>query len=120
MVPRRASAEEARLGPLVTDIAYDSRLNANAASQPVTAHQLPPFCEAYLVAIDEHSAVRLAQSSGSTAPTAITQALAGKFETLSALPDDLKNLSATLQNAGLQSRIFSIRLPMRESKWSEF
>ena len=120
LVPRRASAEEARLGPLVTDIVYNSRLKADAASQPVTAHQLPPFCEAYLVAINEDSAARLAKTSGTAAPSIITQALAGKFKTLDALQGDLDDLSADLQRHGLQSHIFSIRLPMRESKWSEF
>jgi len=118
LVPRRASAEEVRLGPLVTDIAYDSRLNAENYPQPVTAHQLPPFCETFLVAIDEDSATRLA--NGATPPTAIAQALSGKFQTLSQLEDDLEGLISELQNAGVAARIFSIRLPMRESKWSEF
>jgi uncharacterized protein (TIGR02599 family) len=118
LIPSRASAEEARLGPLVTEFKYDSRLNASDRPQPVTAHQLPPFCATYLIAIDEDSATRL--DKGSAAPTAIAQALSEKFKDLSQLEDDLRDLITELRDAGVVARVFSIRLPMRESKWSEF
>jgi len=100
-----------------TSYDYNSRANATTDPQPITAHQLPPVMRVTLVAIDEASANRLA--SGSSEPTAIAGALAGKFTNPATFPNDLKDLEEKLVAAKINYRIFSSAVPIRESKWSK-
>ena len=118
LAPRRAPAEEETRGLLTLVPQYDSRKNDTAAPQPVTAHQLPPFLEVFLVAIDETSALRI--QSGGSPPPKIAQALSGKFLEVAQLSQDLEDLEKELLSDNIQSRVFSTRIPMRESKWSEY
>jgi uncharacterized protein (TIGR02599 family) len=89
--------------------------------QPVGANQMPPLLQIAMVAIDETSAKRL--DSGSVPPAAITDAL-GKFQSkLAASPSDpstaLADLEADLAAKRINCRIFSSKVPMRESKWTK-
>lgn len=106
--------------------AYDSRLNGTASPQPDTANQLPPVVQVTMVGIDEKSAARL-ETAGQM-PAFVNAALAGLFEDPAKNAEDLAALEQRLQNpaglgfgdtgAGLEYRIFTSAVPMRESKWS--
>ncbi|MBE2204108.1 MAG: prepilin-type N-terminal cleavage/methylation domain-containing protein [Chthoniobacterales bacterium] len=117
VLPGRAEAEEALLGPLVTNLAYDSRTGATLPVQPVSANQLPPLLNLAMIAIDEKSAARLA--SGSTPPAQVGAALAGRFQLAANFQEDLKDAEADLTAAGVSCRVFSTRILLKESKWSE-
>jgi len=116
--PRRADGDPTT-APLTSDFRYDSRANATANPQPLTAHQLPPVVEVVMVAMDEESAERL--TSGSRPPDAVRNALQGRF--LSSAPDrieaDLVELEKALSAEGIRYRVFRTAVPLRESKWSE-
>jgi uncharacterized protein (TIGR02599 family) len=96
---------------------YDSTLNAATTPQPVTANQLPPLLQVTMVAIDEASVSRLQQ--GSTPPGVITSALAGKFSNPALYASDLAQLEKDLLSAGLDCRVFTSAVPIRESKWTK-
>jgi uncharacterized protein (TIGR02599 family) len=100
-----------------TSYRYDSWENAAADPQPVTANQLPPVMRVTLVAIDETSAKKIENNSAQ--PGAIISALSGKFNNPAAQETDLQNLTNELNNQGIQSRVFSTLVPVRESKWSK-
>ena len=101
--------------PLSADFTYDSRLGATDIPQPQTAARLPPVVSLTLVTIDETSAKHL--ENGSAKPAAITQALAGKFTAATAFDSDLKNLARELTEAGIQYRIFTSAVPLKESTY---
>lgn len=102
---------------LTSNFTYDSTLNASNSTQPVTAHQLPPVLQVTVVAIDEASAARIIQ--GATPPGVISGALAAKFSSASLYDQDLKDLESALLNAGIDCRIFTSAVPIRESKWTK-
>lgn len=102
---------------LAVNFTYDSTLNASSSPQPVTANQLPPVIQVTVVAIDEVSANRL--DKGSIPPSVISDALAGKFTTASNYDTDIAQLESTLVSAGIDCRIFSSAVPLRESKWTK-
>jgi len=102
---------------LTDDYVYDSRQNAAANPQPATANQLPPNLNVTMVAIDEDSAKRL--DNGSSPPSAIAQALQGKFQQVAKYQTDLDDLEKKLLVAGIQYRVFNSSLPLRESKWTK-
>ncbi len=100
-----------------SSLTYDSTTGATVTNQPVTANQLPPVVQVTMVAIDENSAARY--DTGSTPPTVIANALAGKFTTASGYADDLAKLESALLTAGIDCRIFTTAVPIRESKWTK-
>jgi len=100
-----------------TSYLYDSRANASSNPQPITANQLPPVMQVTLVAIDELSAKRM--NSDSAQPAVITAALSGKFSNPANSAADLQNLKDQLEGNGIQCRVFSTLVPIRESKWSK-
>jgi uncharacterized protein (TIGR02599 family) len=106
---------------LFTTLDYNSLSNWNANPQPITANQLPPLMQVALVAIDEASAKRL--ENGTTAPTALTDALSDFQAKLEANPADssvaLEGLGADLAAKRINYRIFSSKVPIRESKWTK-
>lgn len=95
---------------------YDSRENATADPQPITAHQLPPVLRVIMVAMDESSAERLGDRLKST----VEESLEGLFEATPSthLHADLKELEERLTDSGIHYRIFSSAIPMTEAKWS--
>jgi uncharacterized protein (TIGR02599 family) len=69
-----------------------------------------------LIAIDEASAVRI--QNGSVQPTAITTALTNRFVNVTNYTSDLTAVENSLLASGLNYRIFTSLVPLRESKWS--
>lgn len=114
--PRKATSEDSAGNALTTTFAYNSRLNATSSPQPDTANQLPPTVQVTLVAIDETSAQRFCTSS--TAPTQISSAFSGLFTTssVSQFESDLETLAQQLTANGVNFRVFTTIVPMRESK----
>jgi uncharacterized protein (TIGR02599 family) len=97
--------------------AYNSTLNAMNNPQPVTANQLPPVVQVTIVAIDESSAKRLENED--SPPTAITDALGNRFTDPASYQTDLDALTGSLNLKGINYRVFSSAVPIRESKWTK-
>lgn len=117
--PRRAPLDEEVNGPLPGGFAYDSRAGATSSPQPVTANQLPPLLDVVMVAIDERSAVRLAEQYPSEEPPVIREALRGRLTEPALLERDLEELEVELAAAGIKHRVFRATVPVHASKWSE-
>jgi len=96
---------------------YDSTAGATLQPQPVTANQLPPMMQVTMVAIDETSALRMEE--GTSVPSKIRTALDGKFSTRSSFANDIDGLKDALQAEGINYRVFSGAIPLRESKWTK-
>jgi uncharacterized protein (TIGR02599 family) len=114
--PRKATSEDSTGSALTDSYAYNSRLNSANNPQPDTANQLPPLVQVTMVAIDESSAVRFCTSS--SAPTQISDAFNGLFTTSSftQFHADLDTLTQKLTANGVNFRVFTTIVPMRESK----
>lgn len=99
---------------------YNSLDRWKANPQPITANQLPPLLNVTMVAIDETSARRM--ENGSAPPAAITSALASFQNRINSNAADistaLDELGAALSAKNIKYRIFSSKVPMRESKWT--
>ncbi len=121
--PRLSSQEESSGATLTDDYRYDSRKNAGAVPQPVTANQQPPLVTVTLVAIDESAANRLPDST--EPPAEITTHLKGLFlqsakpATPEAYAADLAELERRLNGARIAYRLFTSTVPIRESKWTK-
>jgi uncharacterized protein (TIGR02599 family) len=117
--PRLAESEDPTGSNLTTTYRYDSRANATANPQPITANQQPPLVQVTLVAIDENTADRLDDSS--TPPAKITAALTGLFAQSDAATyaDDLAKLETRLSQTGIPYRVFNSLVPLRESQWTK-
>jgi uncharacterized protein (TIGR02599 family) len=117
--PRMPPTEDVvgdRLTKITGNFSYDSRVDASNPDQPETAHQLPPVVQLTMVVLDEASAARVC--TGSSPPTEISGALSGLF-TSSKQDDfeaDLATLESNLADAGLNFRVFTTMVPLRESK----
>lgn len=105
--------------PLSPGYIYNTGIDGLGADgkQLITAHQLPPVVQVTMVAIDEASAVRL--ENGGAVPSVIANALAGKFQNASTYEQNLADLRSALSQAGIQYRVFSSAVPIRESKWTK-
>lgn len=118
--PRLSAAEGAVGNELTTDFTYDSRLNAdvvdNQGGQLLTAHQMPPLLQVTMVVMDEQSAVRFCTDA--SPPAAIEDALAGLFQqaTVQRFEEDLETMEANLTDLGVNFRVFSAMVAVRESK----
>jgi uncharacterized protein (TIGR02599 family) len=116
--PRLPKGEDPEGDDLTADYRYDSKLNQFNSPQPKTANQLPPVLQVTLVTISEASAVRL-DTRGATPPALIEAALQGKFSSVAAWEDDLKDLGKKLADGRIEFDSFTTTIPLRESKWSE-
>ena len=108
------SANGAPTGPPNNSFSYDSTRQALTIPQPITANQLPPVIQVTMVAIDETSASRAVDVSAKIAPM-----LQGKFSDPARYDDDLKALTADLIREGVNYRVFTSAVPIRESKWTK-
>lgn len=128
--PRLTPQEDSLGNSLTPNYSYNSRLGAmdlvtylengtNETRQRITGHQLPPLVQVSLVAIDEDTAARL--DSQGQQQSAIFTAFNGLFQnsTLASYQADMSTLRARLTDAGINYRIFTSVVPMRESKWSK-
>lgn len=105
--------------PLAPQYAYNTAISGFQAdgTQLATANQLPPTVRLTMVAIDEASALRL--ENGSSPPSVIVTALAGRFKDATNFDDNLKALEGDLAKAKIQYRVFTSLVPIRESKWTK-
>lgn len=117
--PRLPSTEDPDGEQLTPDgtFSYNSQNNAMTTPQPITANQLPPVVDVTMVVISEASASRLDRGA-STPPQEIEAALAGKFSRVKNYQTDLNALSKALSDKGIDFKIFSTAVPLRESRWS--
>lgn len=97
---------------------YDTRANAEASPQPLTAHQLPPMLALTMIILDEKSALRI--EDGSKPPSIIQKALAGKFtqQSESQFQSDLRAVEEALRKERLNYRVYTTSITLKESKWS--
>lgn len=114
--PRKAPSEDAAGNALTGNFSYDSRANTLADPQPETAHQMPPVVQITIVALDETSAARVC--TGATPPTAVADAFSGLFQDSSQdkFEENLVELETRLAGNGLNYRVFTSTVPIRESK----
>lgn len=98
---------------------YDTRAyqvsNQSAAAKSRTRHRLPPLVQFTLVALDETSAQRLAESNGTGMPNL---GLDGLFTNANQYDEDLATLEETLQSNQLRYRVFSTTVRLRNSRWT--
>ncbi|TXI78949.1 MAG: hypothetical protein E6Q40_16560 [Cupriavidus sp.] len=114
--PRKTQAEDNAGDELSSNFTYDSRKNARTIPQPQTANQLPPTLQVSIVCIDESSASRFC--TGETPPAAISSAFTGLFanSTQAQVETDLDQLGTRLGSLGVNFRILTTIVPLRESK----
>jgi len=97
---------------IAPDYSYDSN-NVN----PLYVQQAPPLVKVTMVAIDENSAIRLEEESGSASsmPTLIP---ANLFKSTASYNDDIEDLKEELNDKRVNFKIFSTIVAIRSSKWS--
>jgi uncharacterized protein (TIGR02599 family) len=100
---------------LTTDYKYDTAGDGSSATQTASEHQLPPYVQVTLVAIDEASARRLQAGSGSTPPDL---GLSSLFQSVATYETDLDTLRTTLTDKGINYRIFTTNISIQGAKWS--
>ena len=97
---------------------YDSRANAAAVPQPLTANQLPPVVQVTMVIISEASAQRL-DTKSSTPPAAIEEALSDRFTDVTKYDSDLEQMAEILVKHHVDDQFFTTAVPLKESRWSD-
>jgi uncharacterized protein (TIGR02599 family) len=118
---------------LAPEYCYDSRTASTAVSGLYTSltpsttsnlhsNQLPPLVQVTMVAIDEPSAILLAQQNGANPPALVSSTAfrdATKFSSGdSNNPLDLETLEASLSQKHLKYKVFSTTVSIRGAKWS--
>lgn len=98
--------------PLAPDYGYDSRDTANT----LTFAQLPPRMRVLLVAIDEASALRLAEANGANPPALVPP---GLFQDAAEFDADAAALDASLTAAKINHRLFERDLEILTAAWSD-
>jgi uncharacterized protein (TIGR02599 family) len=100
---------------LTTNYTYDTAGDGAIATQTASEHQLPPYIEVTMVAIDEVSARRL--DTGATPPEF---GLTGLFQTASSYEADLEKLHKYLSDNDkkINYRIFTANVSIQGAKWS--
>ena len=83
-------------------------------------NQLPPLIQITMVAINEASAIRLAQGQGTTMPTfgLSTAVFNNLFTDATQMSTDLATLEQALKNQHIVYRVFSTNLAIKGAKWS--
>lgn len=114
--PRKSPADDAEGSALTSNFSYDSRLNATISPQPETANQMPPVIQVTIVAIDETSAARICTDP--SVPAKISSAVSGLFlaSSKTQFDADLVLLENRLGGSGINYRVFTAMVPIRESK----
>ncbi|GEP42200.1 hypothetical protein BGE01nite_14910 [Brevifollis gellanilyticus] len=116
--PRREATsdteQESADGPtqIAQDYVYDSSKPGN------TQHLLPPLVRVVLVAVDEKSAIRMGELSGSTTTPPLGDQLTPIIANAHQLDQELKQIVSILQTMRLNYRVFSATIALRGAKWS--
>ena len=108
---------------LAPNYTYDSSTNLNSNS-PIdpnlnTHNQLPPVIQVTMVAVDENSAVRFANTySNLMSANSLQGGYSDLFQSAAKLPDDLIKLGNTLASEQINYRIFTTDVMIKGAKWS--
>jgi len=107
---------------LAPNFTYDSSINLNSNS-PIdpnlnTHNQLPPVIQVTMVAVDETSAVRFANTYTNLMSANAPSGYANLFQTASNLPSDLTTLGSILASKQINYRIFTTDVMIKGAKWS--
>ena len=107
---------------LAPNFTYDSSINLNSNS-PIdpnlnTHNQLPPVIQVTMVAVDETSAVRFANTYSNLMSANSPQGYANLFQSASNLPTDLTTLGSILAAKQINYRIFTTDVMIKGAKWS--
>ncbi len=116
LLPKLSPQEDPSGGALAPDYVYDSSNNTNnPATNP--KNQLPPIVQVTLVAIDEHSAMRIAD--GSASPN-LGVNLANLFKDANPVQyaKDLQDLEGALAGKNIKYRVFNTSVTMKGARWS--
>lgn len=89
----------------------------NSSSAGATKNLLPPLVRVVLVAIDEKSAERLDQVSGSSGAPPFEGALNSPFGLAHQLDQEISTLVETLRTQRVNYRVFSATVQLRGAKW---
>jgi uncharacterized protein (TIGR02599 family) len=109
VLPERAANDTgAAIAPLFS---YDSRDTTNL----LTLHQLPPRVRVVLVAMDETSALLLANQNGANAPLLVPATL---FQQAAQIDTNLASLDTMLTAEKIGHRIFQREILLPSSNWS--
>ena len=98
---------------LTTNYTYDTAGDGAIATQTASEHQLPPYIEVTMVAIDEVSARRL---ENGTAPPDL--GLTALFQSTSSYDTNLETLRTNLTSRKINYRIFTANVSIQGAKWS--
>lgn len=109
--PRRPSAQDPSGTALTGNFSYDSR----SATGPQRA-QLPPALDLVMIVTDEATASRM--ENGSAEPDAVKNALQNRFQSVADFETDLLEVRRALDSKGINHRVFSAPVTLRESNWS--
>lgn len=126
ILPREAesSSGNKRVEDLAPDYLYDTRRwqwsNAKAPLAIKTRHQLPPIMDVSFIAVDETSFATYVTRTGiknlDDDPKLISDEL---FSKASKMTKDFEEIELKLKSLGLEYRIFSTTIRLRESKWTD-
>jgi uncharacterized protein (TIGR02599 family) len=111
LLPKYSVEEDSNGDLLAPRYTYDSADSSNS----ITRNQLPPVVQVTMVAIDEQSAIKLANLYGSTMPSDLF--VAGQFTQAAQFSSDLKTLENTLAQKKLNYRVFTSNVTLRAAKW---
>lgn len=96
-------------------IASDYMFDSNKHQDKRFVQQIPPLVRITMVAIDETSAIRLESAGGTSAPGLVGNTL---FRDTSRFSDDIETLKKSLEEVGVNHKVFSTMVAIRSSKWS--
>lgn len=94
---------------------YNSAANGLKTNQDQQDYQMPPLIQITMVAIDEVTASRLSEKTGSTPPLKLDGYFSNASE--SARSGDFKALQTYLTSQRVNFRIFTTTIAIRNSKW---
>jgi uncharacterized protein (TIGR02599 family) len=98
---------------IAPDYKYDS--NEPLSGAETFSQQVPPLVRVTMVAIDEASAVRL--ENDSQMPDIIDDQL---FRNTNRYEEDVQTLINSLNEQGINHKVFSSMVMLRSAKWSEY
>jgi uncharacterized protein (TIGR02599 family) len=127
VLPKLSPTDVANMGSnysvssLAPNFIYDSsqNLNTNPIDANLNTHnQLPPVIQVTMVAVDETSAVRFANTYSNLMSANSPQGYANLFQSASNLSTDLTNLGSILAAKQINYRIFTTDVMIKGAKWS--
>jgi uncharacterized protein (TIGR02599 family) len=109
---------------IAKDYMYDSRAfqyesgSGSTGAVGFSRHQIPPVLRITMIAVDETDVARFANQGDPTKPPAYAPD-DNYFRDAKKYPDDLKNLTESLDSIGIRHRVFTSNIRMREGNFSK-